>query len=305
MVLPLIAAAIGAAGGIYAANKSAQSSKENNATVLANAQRQEELQREFAQSGVQWKVEDARKAGIHPLYALGAQTTAYAPQSVGLSTPDTSGYQNAGQNLARGIAATQTPSTNQTAITEAFNQQQLEGLKLDNDIKRTKLASDLTIMGGSAGPGGGPGFPSPAPSPFDYFGGVSGDAIKLKGPEFKIETRRDIADINSPAYIPGAGPSVGLMRNNTGGFDPVMPPELAESLESDYGGQLAWLIRNRLLPNVGIVDKPHIPHGDHEEIVFNRIKQQWEVIPKFETQLRFNAYSAPVRKGLGRYHGDY
>ena len=30
------------------------------------------LQREFAQQGIQWKVVDARKAGISPLYALGA-----------------------------------------------------------------------------------------------------------------------------------------------------------------------------------------------------------------------------------------
>jgi hypothetical protein len=32
------------------------------------------MQREFAQKGIRWKVSDAKKAGIHPLYALGAST---------------------------------------------------------------------------------------------------------------------------------------------------------------------------------------------------------------------------------------
>lgn len=32
------------------------------------------FQREFAQNGISWKVADAKRAGIHPLYALGAST---------------------------------------------------------------------------------------------------------------------------------------------------------------------------------------------------------------------------------------
>ena len=30
------------------------------------------MQKEFAQKGIRWKVEDAKQAGIHPLYALGS-----------------------------------------------------------------------------------------------------------------------------------------------------------------------------------------------------------------------------------------
>lgn len=40
------------------------------------------LQREFAQMGIQWRVKDAQKAGIHPLYALGANTTPATPSHV-------------------------------------------------------------------------------------------------------------------------------------------------------------------------------------------------------------------------------
>lgn len=40
------------------------------------------LQREFAQNSIQWRVNDAKAAGIHPLYALGAQGSSYTPQSL-------------------------------------------------------------------------------------------------------------------------------------------------------------------------------------------------------------------------------
>lgn len=46
------------------------------------AEQNVQLQREFAQKGIQWKVKDAQAAGIHPLYALGAQTHQFTPTSV-------------------------------------------------------------------------------------------------------------------------------------------------------------------------------------------------------------------------------
>lgn len=41
-----------------------------------------DMQKEFAQNGIQWKVQDAQKAGIHPAVALGAQTYQATPSSV-------------------------------------------------------------------------------------------------------------------------------------------------------------------------------------------------------------------------------
>ncbi|MEM3753884.1 MAG: hypothetical protein QW518_08940 [Thermofilaceae archaeon] len=37
------------------------------------------FQKRFAKQGIQWRVADAEKAGIHPLYALGAQTASFTP----------------------------------------------------------------------------------------------------------------------------------------------------------------------------------------------------------------------------------
>lgn len=41
-----------------------------------------DMQKEFAQNSLQWKMADAKKAGIHPLVALGAQTYSASPSSV-------------------------------------------------------------------------------------------------------------------------------------------------------------------------------------------------------------------------------
>lgn len=38
-------------------------------------------QKEFAQNSIQWKTQDAKNAGIHPLYALGNNATSYTPSS--------------------------------------------------------------------------------------------------------------------------------------------------------------------------------------------------------------------------------
>lgn len=58
------------------------------------------LQRDFAQNAVQWKVQDALKAGIHPLYALGAPTMSPSMSVGGLGE----GLASMGQDVGRAIA---------------------------------------------------------------------------------------------------------------------------------------------------------------------------------------------------------
>lgn len=58
-----------------------------------------DLQRKYAENSIQWKVQDAKKAGVHPLAALGANTMSFSPQTVGQMKSDF------GQNLGRAINA--------------------------------------------------------------------------------------------------------------------------------------------------------------------------------------------------------
>lgn len=64
-----------------------------------------ERQKEFAQNGIRWKVADAKAAGIHPIFAIGANTPTYSPQAaVGTDY----GLSQIGQNIGRAIEAGQT-----------------------------------------------------------------------------------------------------------------------------------------------------------------------------------------------------
>lgn len=142
MLSALIGAAGSLAGGLLG-NKSAEKQR----------QKEYEQQKEFAQSGIQWKVADAEKAGIHPLYALGANTVSYSPQSIGGS--DFSFLGNAGQNIGRAIDSTRSSSQKGNALATTAAAIQLEGLKLDNEIKKAELASAIALANpfGRSNPG--------------------------------------------------------------------------------------------------------------------------------------------------------
>lgn len=127
MIGPLIAAGTSLLGGILG-----QKSQEK------AAQKQYEQQKEFAQSGIQWKVEDAKKAGIHPALALGAQPASYSPVSVGsdLST----GIMAAGQDLSRAIDTTRTSSSRADAFTTTMQSLALEKAGLENEYLASQIA---------------------------------------------------------------------------------------------------------------------------------------------------------------------
>lgn len=70
------------------------------------ATRNMQMQKKFAQEGIQWKVEDAKKAGVHPLYALGAQTTAFSP--ISMNDPLPAAISEASNSFGRAINSTAT-----------------------------------------------------------------------------------------------------------------------------------------------------------------------------------------------------
>lgn len=70
----------------------------------AGAEEQGDAQREFAQNALQWRVKDAEKAGLHPLFALGAQLPSYQPVMVGGEGMGMAlGAQALGAGLSQGI----------------------------------------------------------------------------------------------------------------------------------------------------------------------------------------------------------
>lgn len=101
----------------------------------SNANKQADLQKLFAKNSVQWKVADAKKAGIHPLYALGANTTSYAPIAINDSLGPA--LQAAGQDVSRAMYANADSETRGNVRTEALR---LENMGLQNDLLRAQIA---------------------------------------------------------------------------------------------------------------------------------------------------------------------
>ena len=88
-----------------------------------NANKQYEMQKEFAQNGIRWKVADAKAAGIHPLAALGAQTFSYNPIAVG-DNGIADALSQMGQGIDRAVAAKQTAE--ERALEQDFVDKQRE-----------------------------------------------------------------------------------------------------------------------------------------------------------------------------------
>lgn len=129
--------------------------RETNAAMLADKQKDRDLQQTFAQQGIQWKAKDALAAGIHPLYAMGANTVSYAPSTVGLTSPSVSAASSsnamgdalasAGQDISRAVSATSDAATREAAAVSA--ELSLTNAKLQNELLAAQVAKTRSQIG--------------------------------------------------------------------------------------------------------------------------------------------------------------
>lgn len=165
MVWPAIIGGVATLAGSLLAKRS----EEKQANI------QSDFQREFAQHGIRWKVEDAKAAGLHPLAALGAQTTAYQPVYVG-GTGSDYGLSKIGQDISRAISSRQTWKERYVeALRVKQEEEKLRNMVLQND----RLASDAV--------GTPPAFPIPEPNSLGVVG--QDNAVQYVRPEVTTMSR--------------------------------------------------------------------------------------------------------------------
>lgn len=217
MIGDLISAGMKLVGGMM------DRSAAKDANTRAEAARAEniQLQREFAQNGIRWKVDDARAAGIHPLYALGANTVSFSPVSVGsaINTSLGSSLASAGQDISRAVDATRTAP--ERLVAREATKLQLEGMQLDNDIKRATYASSMQRLAQNANP------PIPAIGPFTVPEKskaeerqplmLDGDRVLTSPGTSPGNAWEDQLgdDIFSPGFLPNL---IGMLKENTKGM---------------------------------------------------------------------------------------
>lgn len=164
----------------------------NNATQEKWAQKNLDFQGDIAKHGLQYKVQDAIAAGIHPLAGLGATTFSPSPVSVGSSSPTLESksydFSSIGQDLGRAAKSLQTEETRKAADEAEARKLTLEKGSLENDLLRSELASKLirSRTGGQLAPAMPTSVPSriplPRPGPERSYGGyaLSEDEMKQK-----------------------------------------------------------------------------------------------------------------------------
>lgn len=212
-------------------------------------------QKEFAQHGIRWKVEDAKAAGIHPLFALGGSTASYSPStfSVGDQGGSDYGLKGMGQAVDRAVAATRTSEERKLTDFQVKSQElDLEGKRLDNEIRRAKLASDAQRLSQSQiGP--------PMPSSMTDTG------------QFKIKPAEVTASDPQRPFAEAGPNRPGLVYRKLPGD--VLVPALPEGWNMDdfsSPGYLASQYQTKVLPwaqqffgkePLGKPDKKDLPQG--------------------------------------------
>lgn len=254
---------LGFTGDMIGNNQDKIASQRNRDFQMDIAEKNIALQREFAQQGVRWKVEDAKAAGIHPLYALGASTSSFAPVSVGGDFHSSGpAFRSMGQNLGRAIqAATSSEERELNTINLASAKADLEGKTLDNQIRATQLRNLNATS---------PALPGAVDTNFIPGQGNSNRLVKTNPAE------RTASQPGRPAQEAGWRPDVSFSRTDTG-LTPMVPTSLSESLEDDIIGKLMWRVRNQLVPNLGGGGAPtrdQLPPGA-DQWYWSHVKQEW------------------------------
>lgn len=225
-------AALGSAfGGILNFGSSMSQQANDNMLAAQNIA----LQREFAQNGIRWRVDDAKAAGVHPLFAMGASTTPFTPVTVGggSSMPDmSSAFSSIGQafDRSRDAAATQDERDQRRHDALHVTALQTERMALENQLLRSQIVRSNQQIG------------PPMPS-LTAGGGLTGQQPGVVGPH--IMKPAEVTTMQPRTADVEAGPArpQSILRNAGGGRYQNFPSNDAISdQEATNPLMLRWLL---------------------------------------------------------------
>lgn len=258
-------------GSIIGSNASANARNEANRISQNQFHEQMQWQKELAMSGIQMKVNDAKAAGIHPLYALGAPPANFSPIAVGGGASDDSGsiwsrgLSSMGQNISRAMLQSRSKDEREEAFLETARQQQLERGRLENDYLASRNAMLTQQLSAPFPVRTSPGAVTPSVESVPTLGSANGQASGLGVYEPKpTETDTSLPSNRSQS----AGPPVSERQFAwTGtGYAPLRPKVQGGSGDLEDPTHIAWVIRNQLLPWLNMGDsyapaKEWLPQG--------------------------------------------
>lgn len=167
IVGPLLSAGSNIAGGLISDSANRQAAQQN-----------ENFQREYRADNIQSIVADAKKAGIHPLYGLGAPGSGGQPTRVGSELGKSIGQ--AGQDVGRAIGRSKS--------SEQKRADQLSLRLLENQVKRDDIVTEQALASEGA---------LNKIDSFNSIGPVYDETKKYKS-SGRLQSRADIGDTPFP-----------------------------------------------------------------------------------------------------------
>lgn len=244
----ILKAVAGPVLGLFSDNQSRQDQKGANAQNYA-------AQKEFAQKGIQWKAQDARKAGLHPMAALGAAGSGFTPSFQAFTGNESAVGQMMdaipGQNTNRAARANMTDQDRELHAL-AVRRGELENQLLEGQI--TQLWS--SIMGQPTNP------PAPGPS---VAGAVNQHG---QGSVTIVPSKQESARKGDAGATAGNTPAMRGVDVVNGQRVDLINPSIAESLEG-YGilqapiaaGLHAWRGTSQLIDRMKPPPQELLPKG--------------------------------------------
>lgn len=282
MLGPLIGAASSLIGGFMNSSAVSDANGQNAALARENMDRQDanairniELQKEFAQSGLQWKAADALKAGIHPIYAMGASGASFSPVTIagssGSVTPNTAvgdAIARSGQDLSRAATAAQSTPAKVSAIVETQQQLQTQNMGLQNELLAAQIAKAKQTLVQPSMPTLGQRY---------AIEGQAGAGSTTTLGDNKLEFKQEIVPSapGAPSQELATIPDVGYSRTPSGGYAPLPSKDVKERIEDNILQEVMHAVRNNLYPSLGFNYNPPKTDGGPHGWGFNPFKQEY------------------------------
>jgi len=233
--LPAIGSAIDAVTGL-----------KNNRSAKKEAAANRQLQMDTLQNQIQWRVADAKKAGIHPMAALGFTGMSFTPSSTNFQD---STFGAVGQDISRAMAAGQTEAERRRAAGAAtlaasqeaeYNQARIANMNMETELLRSQIARLNSAQVGPSLPAAG----SVSPQP---------DRVTVGSP-------------GAPERSPGVITDYSLSRTSNG-YGIVPSADTKQRIEDNFMLEMGWAIRNNIVPHQNVVrevNRRHPPRPGYE-----------------------------------------
>jgi hypothetical protein len=194
------------------------------------------LQKAAMKKGIQWKVADAKKAGIHPLYALGAP--AFNPSPVNFGD-----MASAGQDIGRALDAGKTFKGKVDEFTAATQKLQIRRMELENNLLASQVAK-------SNQPGNPPTIPDPGGQDPHLISGQGNSAptVSYTSPVVKnIPQKRTAPDPRKPHQDPAAVSDY-MWAKTRDGYVRLPSTDAKQQMEDMIIPEMQWSYRNVVKP---------------------------------------------------------